>query len=159
MDTKPKIKSPSGVTWRGFGADNDDAPKYPAWRYHRVLDPIIVKNIEEEEEAKKKGYEELLYTCVSNKSLINWFWDIEDMSPKQLVVYAKDAWNIDLPIEGGQERLQQAIFELAKWNPNNRDRLIFMAHEIPMNYDAVQQEIRDLTKNGMTEIEEKVIEI
>ncbi len=158
MDTKPKVKSPSGVTWHGFHAEND-GPKYPAWRYHRVLDPIIVTDTEHDEAVKKQGYEELAYTYMSNRTMINWFWDIEDMSPKQLVIYAKEEWDIDLPIEAGQDKLQDAIFKLARWAPNNRERLVFMAHEINMNYDAVQQEIRDMAKNGMTEVEERIIEI
>ncbi len=133
--------------------------RYPAWRYHNVLDPIMVKNTEEDEEAKKKDYGRISPTAMGCTGLTNWVWDIEDMSPKQLVVYAKEEWDIDLPVEADQEHLQKAIFELARWAPNNRGRLTFMAHQIKMNLDEVQQEIRDLTINGMSEVEEKRFEI
>jgi len=141
--------------WIGSGEDK----RYPAWRYHKALEPILVKNTEEDEEAKKKDYTRMTPFMTGYQGFTNWFWDIEDMSPKQLVIYAKEEWDIDLPVDADQEHLQKAIFELVKCAPNNRDRLVFMAHQIKMNYEETQQEIRDLTKNGMSYVEEKVIEI
>ncbi len=155
METE--IKTKPGIFFRGYGFEG--VKPYPAWRHHKVLEPIIVKDAEEDEEVKKQGYEKITPCFASYKGLINWFWDIEDMSPRQLVVFAKEEWNIDLPVESEQEHLQKAIFELIRWAPSNRNRVTFMAHEIKMNLDEVQQEIRDLSKDGMSEVEERVIEI
>ncbi len=132
---------------------------YPAWRYNIFLDPILVKNTDEDEEAKLKGYEQIISPIMSNRQLINWFWDLEDMSPRQLVVFAKEEYGIDLPIDAGQERLQKAIFELGKFNPKSDGRLVFMAHEIKMDYDGVLKELRDMAETGMSEVERKVMEL
>lgn len=132
---------------------------YPAWRYNKILDGIIVKNTDEDEEAKLKGYEQIISPIMSNRQLINWFWDLEDMSPRQLVVFAKEEYGIDLPVDAGQERLQKAIFELGKFNPKNDGRLVFMAHEIKMDYDGVLKEIRGMAETGMSEIVTEVIEL
>ncbi len=132
---------------------------YPAWRYNKLLDPILVKNTDEDEEAKLKGYEQPITSVMSNKQLINWYWDLEDMSPRQLVVFAKEEYGVDLPLDAGQERLQKAIFELGKFNPKNDGRLVFMAHEIKMDYDGVIKEIRDMAETGMSEVITEVMEL
>jgi hypothetical protein len=84
---------------------------------------------------------------MSNKQLINWFWDLEDMSPRQLVVFAKDEYGVDLPIDAGQDRLFKAVVELTRCAPQNRNRLVLMAHEIYMEYDATVAEIRRMMDN------------
>ena len=117
-------------------------PKYPAWRYHKILQPILVKGSLEDEQAMAGGYDPPSVPQTCNKQLINWFWDLEDMSPKQLVCFAKDEYDVDLPIAAGQERLFKAICELTKHAPQNRGRLTLMAHTIRMNYDETLDQIR-----------------
>ncbi len=157
MDTQETDKK-AGVFWVGFH-DDVKRKKYPAWRYHKIFEPIVVNDTGEDEEGQKKGYEAISGPYTAYTGLINWFWDIEDFSPKQLVVYAKEEYGINLPIEAGQERLQRALFELSKWAPQNRDRLVLMAHTIRMNYDETQKEIRRMADKGMSEIETRVVEL
>ena len=97
--------------------------KYPAWRYHRVLEPAVANNTAEDEALREKGYDDPLAPISANKQLSNWYWDLEDMSPRQLVVFAKDEFGLDLPIEAGQERLFRSVLELSRWAPQNRGRI------------------------------------
>lgn len=133
--------------------------KYPSWRYHKIHQPLIVNNTQEDEEAKEKGYDEPWASIMSNGAMINWYWDIEDMSPKQLVCYAKEEYGVELPVGAGQETLQKAIFELTKFAPQNRGRMVLMAHTIRMNYEETQEEIRRWIGNGTSQVERMVVEL
>ena len=117
-------------------------PHFPCALYKDGEDPLVVQNAEEEAEARAKGFDSLSASSMANPYLTNWVWDLEDMSPKQLVVFAKDEYNVDLPIEAGQSTLFQAVCELTKHSPQNNNRLVLMAHTMKMNYDASIAEIR-----------------
>src|SRR3972149_8852226 len=116
--------------------------QYPCWRYHRTLDPLLVNNKEEDEQCKKEGYDEPCAPLSANKQLINWFWDLEDMSPNQLRVFAMDEFEVDLPEDVSQECLMKVVCRLSKNSPQNQGRLVLMAHTIQMNYDATIEEIK-----------------
>jgi hypothetical protein len=135
------------------------APSYPAWRYHKVNEPVLVKNTEEDEKYKLQGYDAPWTTMISNNQLINWYWDLEDMSAKQLSVFAMEEYGIDLPEECGQERLMKAIMELGREAPQNQGRIVLMALTIQMNYDATLAEISKISDKGMSENERSYVEI
>jgi len=121
--------------------------KYPCALYKDGFDPMIVNNEEEEQSARADGFDSLTASAMANPYLTNWVWDLEDMSPKQLVVFAKDEYDIDLPIEAGQNKLFKAVCLLARHAPQNRNRLVLMGHTIKMNYDATLDEIRRMVDN------------
>ncbi len=143
----------------GIVADNWPGTEYPCWRYHRILDPLIVNNTDEDEACLKQGYDAPNAPVSANKQLINWFWDLEDMSAKQLIVFAREEFEVDFPLEAGQERLLKAVFKLSKFAPQNRNRIVLMAHTIRMNYDETLEEIKRMQSTGKAEVITEVFEI
>jgi len=157
-ENKEKEKKPDGEMVLEGIYGNVKVEKYPAWRYHKLLDPILVKDTSGDEEAKLKGYYEPETSFMSNKILTNWYWDIEDMSSKQLSVFAKDEYGVDLPPDASQDKLQVAVFELGKFNTHDKGNLVFMAHEIKMNYDETIKQFREMANDGLPEVEREVFE-
>jgi hypothetical protein len=131
--------------------------KYPAWRYHKLQDPLLVNNTEEDAKAAENGFEDPMMPACANRSMINWFWDLEDMSPNQLVVFAKDEYGVELPIEAGQEKLFKVVMDLGRSAPRNQGRIVLMAHTIEMNLDQTQETIRKMAGSGMSEIERREV--
>ena len=131
--------------FEGRAYDNFPGTQYPSWRYHRTLDPLLVNNTEEDEACQKQGYDEPNAPISANKQLMNWFWDLEDMSCKQLRVFAKDEFDVDLPEGASQESLMKAVTQLSKFAPQNRGRIVLMAHTIRMNLDETQEEIKRMS--------------
>ena len=142
--------------FQGFGPD---VPAYPRWLYREDTEPILVENAEQEAEAREKGFDNITAAALSNRNVINWFWDLEDMSPKQLVVFAKDEFEIDLPIEAGQDALFKAVCRLSR-DLARGGRMVLMAHEIEMKYDAMLDEIKRMASGDgqglVTEYESEV---
>lgn len=98
----------------------------------------------------------------ANNAPINWFWDLEDLSPKQLIVYAREEFEVELPPDASQEHLFKLILKLTKFAPQNKDRMVLMAHTIKMNYDETLEEIKRMNKGGngfMTEVLTKEVTI
>lgn len=129
---------------------------YPAWRYHDIREPILVYSTQEDEEAEKKGWKAVNSPTTVNPRLTNWHWDLVDMSPRQLCIFAQEEYGADLPPEAGVEKLIKAIWRLHVAAPENKDRVVLMAHTVAMNYDATQAEIKRLvaTEEGETTREE-----
>ena len=112
---------------------------------------ILVDNTEAELNARARGYDNINAGMIANKVLINWFWDIEDFSPKQLVVFAKEEFDIDLPAEADQIKLMQSVLLLTKHAPQNCNRIVLMAHTIKMNYDETMSTIRKMVVGAKEE--------
>lgn len=125
-----------------MGLNREHLPVFPHWMHKDNCEPWLVENTDEDREARAKGFDNITSGAMANRYLINWFWDFEDFSVRQLTVFAKEEYGVDLPIEAGQEKLFQAVCELTKAAPQNRNRLILMAHSIKMNYDETLEEIR-----------------
>lgn len=160
MVEKLNANVPTGIYFRGI---HGMLKPYPSWRYHKLHPPILVHNTEEDEKAKAGGWEKVWAPITANRDIVNWYWDIEDMSPKQLVVYAQEEFGVDLPIDAKQDKLMKAVLELIKNAPNNRNRLVLMAHTLKFNYDETIKEIREMSVGGRPEsstfYERKVIEL
>jgi hypothetical protein len=152
MDLEPR-KYIQQAIFRGlegpgiYVGDPVGLPRYPYWLYKDGYEPILVNCKEEVDEAKAKGYELVTAGTMANKNLINWFWDLEDFSPKQLRVFAKDEYGVELPEEASQQTLFKAVTELSRAAPQNRNRTVMMAHTISMNYDATIEEIKRMAEN------------
>jgi hypothetical protein len=134
--------------------DKFGAPvKYPAWRYHPLYEPIIVKNTEEDREALNKGWKDPSVPITAMQGFSNFYHDLEDMNARQLSKYAKDEYGADLPIEAGKAKLLWALWKIAAGAPKNKDRVVLLAQSIRMNLDETQSEIT--RKAGeLTECEE-----
>lgn len=157
IEPVPKFEFPfQGVNLLGRGAAH--APRYPRYLYKEGADPLRVESEKEEERARAQGYDNMTAAAMANKQLINWFWDLEDMSPKQLAVFAREEYGVDLPIDAGQDRLFKAVVELTRSAPQNRNRMVLMAHEVIMEYDATIEEIRRLASGPSSGCETETIE-
>ena len=151
MDTVT-TKPDSGMYWMFLGDGRDQRSEYPAWRYHEWKEPIIVNNTEEDEVSKLRGYEQASKGITHVRYLMNWRFDLEDLTARQLVLFAKDEFDIDLPVEAGTEKLFKSIFRLHTSKPLNRENVVLFAQSVQMNYDETLVEIKRLVeKEGVPE--------
>ena len=140
-----------------LGLNCIQVPEYPRWMYREDTEPILIDNTAAEVEAREKGFDNITAAALSNRNLINFFWDLEDLSAKQLRVYAKDEFDVDLPAEASQEILFKAVCRLTRNAPQNRNRLVLMAHTIEMRYDATMDEITRMADETGPDYEREVI--
>ena len=126
--------------------------KYPAWRYHEWLEPLIVQDTAADDKAKMQGWFEHNKPITMSRHLLNQRFDLEDMTARQLVAYARDEFGVDLPSEAGKEKLFKSIWRLSMNAPENEGRIVMMAHAIKLNYDETQLEIQKLADKGEAEV-------
>lgn len=128
-----------GLYFEGFFGQC--SPKYPAWRYHDFYEPRLVHDTEQDMQASCEGWKDpgLLITAMPHKS--NWNYDLEDMTAEQLVLFAKEEYDVDLPAEAGVEKLIKALWRIARIAPQNDGRMILLAQAVEMNYDETVKEI------------------
>lgn len=142
-----------------MGLDNGipcNISPYPRYLYKDDEEPRLVNNQDEDDAARQAGFDSITAGALSNRHMINWFWDLEDMSPRQLRVFALDEYDVDLPNKATQEMLFKSVCLLSRAAPQNRNRLVLMAHTIKMNYDAALQTIRDAIKHPPDGYEVKI---
>jgi len=133
---------------KGAGGLHGGYRRYPCFMYREDTAPLCVHNEAEEDAARQNGYDSITAAACANPHLVNWFWDLEDMSPKQLRIFAAEEYGVDLPAEASQEKLFSAVVKLSRQAPQNQNRLVLMAHEIYLEYDATLEEIRRLQAIG-----------
>ena len=153
----PPIQRPANMTFCGMHIEGVNDPVYPKWLYRNGKDPIRVHDAEAEAEARSEGWDNITAGSMANKTLQNCFWDFEDMSAKQLSVYAMDEFGVDLPWDADQDRLFMAVIELTKHAPQNRNRLVLMAHTMKMNYDETLEEIKRMVSGAGQGLESETI--
>ncbi|MFA5377100.1 MAG: hypothetical protein WC455_15220 [Dehalococcoidia bacterium] len=139
--SNPENHQPDGIFVAGFPGEKK---KYPAWRYHDWLEPIIVEDTGADEKARMQGWVEHNKPVTASRHLMNQRFDLEDLSARQLVDYARAEFGVVLPVGAGKEKLFKAIWRLSMNAPENEDRVVLMAHAIKLNYDETQLEIRKL---------------
>jgi len=129
----------AGLYFEGFYGKH--AKPYPVWRYHQLFEPKIVNNTKEDFEASCAGWKDagMLKTAVPN--MANWNYDLEDMDAKQLCLFAKEEYGVELPEGAGVEKLLKAMWRLAQIAPQNEGRMILLAQSVEMNYDETLKEI------------------
>lgn len=133
------------------GLGDKQVPVYPRWMYRQDTAPVLIPNTEAEIEAREKGFDNISASALSNRDLINFFWDFEDLSIRQLLVYAQDEFGVDLPAKASQETLFKAVCQLSKSAPQNRNRLVLMAHTIEMKYDETLEEIKRMANDVVSQ--------
>lgn len=137
-DDSPK----PGIFFRAYGSARNKI--YPVWRYHKFKEPIIVKNAEEDKEALENGYKHLDVAVERDSLLFNYMVDLEDFTPRQLSVYIKDEFDLELSPDAGIEKLIQAVWKLTWNHPANENRIVLLAQSIEMNYDETVLEIQKM---------------
>lgn len=141
-----------------FMGIGDNPPKYPRWLYHEILEPLLVKNEKEDKVARNKGYDVGEASAVGIDHFSNWRHDLEDMTPKQLVLFAKEEYGVEFPVEATCEQLIKAIWQLTHSAPQHAGRITLLANEIEMDYDEVCEEITHMVEGlGITERKEIII--
>ena len=146
MTETPKTKFLPGIfVDRVAGRDSP----YPAWRYHEFHEPIIVHDTEEDEKFTAQGYINARHQVTTAcRYLINWRFDLEDFTPRQLAQFAKDEFEVNLPIQAGAEELFRCLYKLHVSDPRNQENIVLMAHSIRMEYDATCKYIKDVAEFG-----------
>jgi len=138
------IKPPeSGIFVVGIGGKKFEP--YPAWRYHEILEPIIVQNTEEDAKAREAGWFENKAPITAKADLVNWRTDLEDMNAEQLVLFILEEFGIELPMAAGEEKLMKAVWELMQFAPQFKGRICLLAQTIEMDYD---EEVEWIKKAG-----------
>jgi hypothetical protein len=143
----------AGIFFERIGTDGIPI-KYPAWRYHALYEPKIVENTDQDEEASAQGWKDPCVPITAVQNFSNFYHDLEDMNPEQLVAYAREEYEIELPIEAGKAKLLHALWQIAARAPKNEGRIVLLAQSIRMNYDETVEEIRRQAGAEITDCEE-----
>lgn len=154
MTKTDKMQEPQ-IFFAAYGTERQKT--YPAWRYHKIHEPIIVNNTNEDIEERKNGYNPADAVMGHAPHLMNFMMDFEDMTPRQIVLFAKEEFDIDLPAEADQAKLLKAIWHLTLNSPKNKDSIVLLAQSVRMNYDETLKEIKKVIETSETETEREEI--
>jgi len=144
MDDKPDKKK-GGIFF--LNIDGKGQKSYPAWRYHDLYEPIIVNDTDEDAVAAKQGWHPPQEFITAVPSLKNFFHDLEDFTPRQLIIYARGEFGVEFPPQATKEMLVKAIWHLYQDAPKHRGRMVLLAQSIKMNYDETIKEIERRSQN------------
>lgn len=147
--------SRGGIYFRRYGSVVEK--EYPAWRYHKIHEPVIVENTDEDLKVADKGYKPLANIASKKPHLMNFMADFEDMSPRQIILYVKEEFDIDLPVEASHTKLLKTIWRLMVNSPKNKDRVVLLAQSVRMNYDETLKEIKRVIKSPEAEVERQEV--
>ena len=141
--------------------DRQGGPKsYPAWRYHDLLEPIIVNDADEDMRAIENGYHKMIAPVTAHQSFSNFYHDLEDFNNRQLCQSAFDEFGAVLPVEAPKTKLLGAIWRIVTNSTKTKDRIVLLAHSIRMNYDETVETIRKMAGGDIydcAEVEEKEV--
>lgn len=147
--TQPK----SGIFFERMGSDGRPV-KYPAWRYHALYEPKIVQNTYEDQVASDQGWKDPAVPITAVQNFSNFYHDLEDMNPAQLVAYIREEYGVELPVEAGKAKLLHACWQIAARAPRNEGRIILLAQSMRMNYDETVKEIARQAGGDISECQE-----
>lgn len=148
MTETPKKQSRPRIFVAGIPGRDYAKNPYPAWRYHEWYEPIQVNSTEEDDLAKERGYLAPESTVTSCRYLFNWRFDLEDMSARQLAQFARDNFEVELPVELGREKLFKLIWKLHSKDPRNSGNVVLMAQSHRMRYDETVEYIKRVAEFG-----------
>jgi len=143
--TEEKIQP--GIFFEGIYDKFGRRSNYPAWRYHDFFEPVIVNDTEEDDKAYAEGWKDPSVPVTAHQGFSNFYHDLEDMNCRQLVKYAKDEFQADLPVEAPKAKLLWAIWRIACAHPKSQNRVVLLAQSIRMDYDQTLKEITKAAGN------------
>jgi len=130
------------------GIAGKDEKAYPAWRYHDFYEPKIVNNTIEDIFASQQGWKGIEPSPLTPHRMRNFGTDFEDLSERQIVLYAHVHFGVDLPIEASKEALVKAIWLLYQGEPEMKDRMVLLAQSAEMDYNETLLEIKRAVKDA-----------
>ena len=133
--------------------------KWPVWLYHNkdMYEPMKAKNKKEYDELLKQGYSKTRMRALCRApEIINHGIDIENLNLSQLLYYIKKEFGLEISKKVSEEKLFKYIWRLSRAAPQNKDRMILLAQEVKLEYEATQAEIKrcfsdDLNKKNYEE--------
>ncbi|TES88917.1 MAG: hypothetical protein E3J94_07080 [Desulfobacteraceae bacterium] len=134
------------IYFKALAGKGDDT--YPAWRYHDFNEPKIVHNTVEDIFASQQGWKGIEPSPLTPHRLRNFGTDFEDLSERQIVLYAHVHFDVDLPLKASKEALVKAIWLLHQGEPAMKDNMVLLAQSAEMNYDETLLEIKKAVKNA-----------
>jgi len=146
----PKEEVGQGIFWKGPHGYREE---YPQWRWHKNGSVMLVESQDEDDEALEKGYQEVNPSHIRPNALMNLAQDFENMTDRQLHLYAKEHFEIDLPVGAPRASIMKGIFRLFTADPFTKDRLVLLARSIEMNLDQTQIDIQRMVAGELSHLE------